>query len=276
MPILDHALRYASSGWPVFPCWPGEKSPLAEHVAGRPDQVQGAPHGFHDATTDQQLIHTWWSLWPNANLAWPTGPRTADVLDIDVRPSGTGWAALIKLKRHGLLPPPLAAVQTPSGGLHLYFPGTSQPSGSLPGHFLDFKAVGGYVLAPPSTINGHPYSWVSLGERPSSAPVDWAAIRRFLAPPPLPRKVNRAVTGRDVSALARVVAATAEGNRNRILFWAACRASAEGHDDLAELLAAAIHAGLPEPEARRTIANARRWVSRTRSPSTPMPGAARE
>jgi hypothetical protein len=46
-----------------------------------------------------------------------------------------------------------------------------------------------------------------------------------------------------------------EGERNNILFWAACRAREEGGSDFAQdmLLEAARRAGLPETEARRTI-----------------------
>ena len=43
---LRQALAYARSGWPVFPCRPGEKIPATRH-------------GFRDATTDQQQITDW-------------------------------------------------------------------------------------------------------------------------------------------------------------------------------------------------------------------------
>ena len=48
-------------------------------------------------------------------------------------------------------------IATPSGGLHAYFTGSDQPSGRLPRQHLDFRARGGYVLAPPSQIDGRPY-----------------------------------------------------------------------------------------------------------------------
>jgi hypothetical protein len=60
--------------------------------------------------------------------------------------------------------------------------------------------------------------------------------------------------------LARMVANAAEGRRNKILFWAACRAGDGVRDGKASeafvvdvLVKAATHAGLPKLEAQRTI-----------------------
>ncbi|WP_420823804.1 primase alpha helix C-terminal domain-containing protein, partial [Streptomyces torulosus] len=55
-----------------------------------------------------------------------------------------------------------------------------------------------------------------------------------------------------------------EGQRNTRLFWAACRAYENGlGPDLANaLIDAAIHTGLPEREARSTVASAARMSGR--------------
>jgi hypothetical protein len=68
-------------------------------------------------------------------------------------------------------------------------------------------------------------------------------------------------TGSD-AGLVRVVAHAAEGNRNHALHWAACRAHERGSDPalLTTLVDAAIHAGLSEAEARRTVQSASRTV----------------
>lgn len=83
---------------------------------------------------------------------------------------------------------------------------------------------------------------------------------------PDPEKTGRdaqsypaAVAG-PLDALVRTVAEAQVGERNSRLFWAACRASAEGHDPL-PLLAAALDAGLTEAEATRTIASAQRTAA---------------
>jgi hypothetical protein len=63
--------------------------------------------------------------------------------------------------------------------------------------------------------------------------------------------------------LLRTVAGAAEGERNRILYWASCRAAEKGViDQIADLLiAAAVTNGLTETEARRTITSARRTLT---------------
>jgi excisionase family DNA binding protein len=150
-PTLTAALRYARADWPVFPCVPGEKVPATRH-------------GLLDATTDPDKITWWWSRNPGRNLAIATGSPGPDVLDVDVRKDGSGFAAFNRLRREGLIDGASAYVWTPSGGLHAYFTGTEQANGRLPGHHLDFRSHGGYIVAPPSQIGGRPYQLVMASE----------------------------------------------------------------------------------------------------------------
>ena len=243
------ALAYASRGWPVFPCHPGSKKPATRH-------------GFRDATADPAQVRRWWKRLPTANLAIATGLPGPDVLDVDVRgAAGSGFAAYHRLKREGLLSGAGAVVATPGGGMHVYFAGTSQGSGRLAGHHLDFKASGGYVLAPPSQVNGRPYRVVS--RQAASGVLDWAAAVSLLAPgrhrlTPL----SRLAPG-DLGRLAAWVGRLGEGNRNSGLFWAACRALEAGEPcGLDDLGAAAARAGLDDREIARTLASARRTIQR--------------
>ena len=182
-------------------------------------------------------------------MAIATGEPGPDVLDVDRHEDGDGFAAFNRLKRAGMLAGARALVRTRSGGLHAYYTGTSQPCGALRAHHLDFKAAGGYVLAPPSVVGGRPYEL--LDHRPATARLDWAAVRSLLDPPkPAPRRPGK--PGKGLDALAAWVAAQPEGNRNKGLYWAACRAAETGHDP-GELLDAAIAAGLGEAAARATI-----------------------
>jgi hypothetical protein len=243
---LSQALTYASRGWPVFPCKPGQKTPATRH-------------GYRDATTDQERITAWFTRGRAWNLAIATGTPGPDVLDIDQHgPAGNGFPALQRLSRAGLLDGARACVRTPRGGLHIYFAGSRQHNGHLPGQHVDFRSAGGYVLAPPSRVDGRPYRLIKTLD--GEGGLDWAAVTRLLEPQrqqhgPEPR---RDADG-DVSRLARWVARQAEGNRNAGLFWAASRAlEANPAADLSVLAEAARHAGLTEREITRTVDSARK------------------
>jgi hypothetical protein len=243
---LRQPLAYAARGWPVFPCQAGQKTPATAH-------------GHRDATTDPAQITAWFTRDPHWNLAIATGAPGPDVLDVDDHgPAGNGYAAFAKLSRAGLLDGAAAYVRTPSGGLHAYFRGSGQRNGHLPAHHLDFRSRGGYVLAPPSWVDGKPYHLI--WELDADGGLDWATVTALLEPqrqtqrPPL-----NPGPGRDLSHLARWVAGQHEGNRNAGLFWAANRAlDADPAADLSPLATAARQAGLDEREIARTLDSARK------------------
>jgi hypothetical protein len=254
--LLEAALRYRSAGWPVFRCQPGKKIP-----------VDGSA-GFKDATTDLAKIRAWWRSDPY-NVAIPTGTATADVLDVDVKPDGSGWAAFSRLKRSGLLAGARAMVRTRSGGLHVYFAGTDQPCGRLPRHHLDFKASGGYVLVSPSFVDaddkGPAGAYELLDHRPGGgARLDWEAVRQLLEP-------RRSIRQRrpDSADSARLVEWVARqnkpGDRHDPLKWAAFRLLEAGQLDdavAADLVSASVAAGHDEADARRTVQSIRRKAER--------------
>ena len=242
---LRQALAFATCGWPVLPCQPGQKIPATRH-------------GYRDATTDAEQIAAWFGRHPNWNLAIATGAPGPDVLDVDEhRNAGNGYTAFRQLKAAGLLVGASAYVRTPSGGLHAYFTGSDQRNGHLPGCHLDFRSQGGYVLTPPSQIDGKPYQLVKTPN--GRGGLDWDAVIRHLQPQRQPRPAQHPQLGsHDISGLARWVADQGEGNRNAGLFWAANRAlDADPAADLSPLAAAARHAGLGEREITRTLDSAR-------------------
>jgi hypothetical protein len=247
--LLSAALARAANGHPVFPCVPGTKRPLTRH-------------GLLDATTDPDLIRAWWRRAPTANLAVPTGTASYDVLDVDLHPTGSGYPSLTRLARAGLADGHSHLIITPSGGMHVYFTGTDQPSSRLPGVHLDFKATGGYVLVPPSVVNGQPYELLHRTSGPH-LPLNWAAVRDFLTPHQFPSAPAGQHPEFTLEHLAHWVARLPEGQRNTGTFWAACRALDNGHTDLQPLIDAAVAAGLPPSEAIRTINSAIRHVRRT-------------
>lgn len=169
---LDAALAYAARGWPVFPCKPGQKVPATAH-------------GVLDATTDPEAIRTWWTSQPDANIGIATGTPGPDVLDIDVK-NGNGYEAFAELLNAGIVEHP-ACVTTPSGGLHAYHAGTGQRNGTIRKRSIDFRGRGGYVLAPPSIVDGKPYQAATdFAATQLVTHADWQAIRAFLDPPPDP------------------------------------------------------------------------------------------
>jgi len=143
--LCDAALWYAHQGQPVFPCHVLGKAPLTRH-------------GLNDATTDPQQIRAWWRAAPQANVGLPTG-HLFDVVDID-NPLG-----LIRFYERHMDPgdsPPVRAIALTPRGRHLYFdadPDARNRAGLLPG--VDVRALGGYVVAPPSRTQDGAYRWVA-------------------------------------------------------------------------------------------------------------------
>lgn len=246
MSTLDTALAVAATGWKVFPCKENTKVPAVEH-------------GFEDATTDEDVIRLWWTWWPTANLALATGAPAVDVLDVDTKAGVNGMAALDKLRAAGLVSGELGTIRTPSGGLHLYFRGSRQSNGSLRGHGVDFRSAGGYVVVPPSAIEGRAYEVIEWRAGARGRALDWQACRGLLDPPKPIRAQRTTPEEGNVEALARWLSRQPAGGRNNCTYWAACRAVETGHGaGLDLIISAAVEAGLSEREARRTVESAAR------------------
>lgn len=145
---LDAALALAESGAYVFPLIPGGKRPLSSL----------APHGQDSATCDPERVRDWWSAVPSANIGVACAPSGLYVVDIDCKGDAPGFQSWADLTRDRAAPPTYT-VRTWSGGLHLYFRMPSPPlknSASKLGPGIDTRG-NGYVVAPPSVIDGMPY-----------------------------------------------------------------------------------------------------------------------
>ena len=203
---------------------------------------------------------------PNGSAAaspgtWPSPPAP---------PAPTSWTSTSTAKPETATPPsPRSSARAWStarqptcgprpAGCTPTSPATDQHNGRLPSHHLDFRSQGGYILAPPSQIDGKPYRLIKkLG---GHGGLDWAAVTALLEPQ---RHQQRPAPGqapdRALGQLARWVASQPEGNRNSGLYWAANRAlDADPAADLSPLAAAARQAGLGEPEITRTLDSARK------------------
>lgn len=141
------ALAYAAWNWPVFP--------LKHH-----SKVPACRHGFKDATTDPERIGRWWDQHPGDNIGLATG-HLFDVIDVDVPLGIHSYLELLALEAAGKKPFPDAhgRVVTASGGFHLYVVHTNigNKAGMRPG--IDYRGLGGYVCAPPSTLGGRGHAW---------------------------------------------------------------------------------------------------------------------
>ena len=137
----DGALALAALGLYVFPCRAKGKEPFTAH-------------GWQDATTDPDIIRAWWKRWPDANIGVACGPSGIVVIDID------SDEAVKVVKKIGL--PHGPHVRT-SKGWHVYYAADPERPlqsrvGFLPG--VDIRALGGYVIAPPSVHpSGKRYEW---------------------------------------------------------------------------------------------------------------------
>jgi hypothetical protein len=156
------ALALARHGLRVHPCRPDSKLPLLDDWPNR-------------ASLDPRTIESWWRRWPTANVAIATGGEMR-LLVVDVDPDAGGEARMAVLERENSAMPATAEVVTPRGGRHLYLivprgrPMPGNTAGKL-GDGIDTRGRHGYVVAPPSTVSGRPYTWsVDSGDRIAEAP----------------------------------------------------------------------------------------------------------
>ncbi len=189
--ILQHALKYARLGRPVFPC-ADDKSPLTSN-------------GFKDANSDCDFVRAAWKLNPHALIGSPTGNGTI-VIDID---GEEGEASLASLS-FGLSELPPTRESSTGRGRHLWFrvPCPIRNSLGKLGPGIDVRGDGGYVILPPSRHpNGKSYQWTSDREV-AELPADWLEIIKDSnvtdAANPSPQKSDQIPAGERHRTLASV------------------------------------------------------------------------
>jgi hypothetical protein len=149
---LDSALTLARRGFRVFP--------LPVDDVNVPSRELKTPHMKNWpqlATSNKKQIRAWWAE-ADYNIGLATG-RGIVVLDYDMKDGQLGAKALAT---HDMLGLPMDGlkVETPTGGVHLYFKTeqTIHNSASKIAKNVDVRGDGGYVVAPGSTIHGVPYA----------------------------------------------------------------------------------------------------------------------
>ena len=299
--LLHAALYYARTGWHVFPLTPNEKRPAIK--------------GWEDrATTDADRIRAAWTHAPYG-IGIACGPSGLVVIDLDVpKPGADGqtpqppqeWRlpgirdgsdvfSVVCQAAGQLVPWHTYSVNTASRGIHLYY-AAPERQGAAPlrntagqlGWLIDSRAHGGYVVAPPTTVDGNPYTiasdavlaplphWLTSTLTPAPLPPQ----RPVTVPLNLDTEPRRAAYLRDaIDRSVRAVTTAPAGQRNRSLYGAAVSlgqlvagAALPAEHVTATLQAAAQQAGLTPAEAARTITSGlKAGVNRPRHLPHPAP-----
>ena len=144
MNAKDYALAYARRGWAVFPLRPGSKVP---------------PEGLlwkNASTCDEAQIEKWCALYPGCNFGVDCEKSGLAIFDVDTgkHPEAADELDRVDLE-YGV--PPTYTVATPSGGLHLYYQGSTTNSSNALGIGLDTRGQGGYVVIPGGQVGGRSY-----------------------------------------------------------------------------------------------------------------------
>jgi hypothetical protein len=249
---LSNALRLTR---PAFPC--------------RADKRPTCPHGFKDATADPAGLRELWRQFPGPLVGVPTGEASGlFIIDIDSarHDEANDW-----LERYSPYLPDARQHSTKSGGCHLLFkhpPGLGNSAGKL-ARGVDTRGDGGYIIWWPFHLGllaphklDHP-----LAELPDEL------VDALLPTPPVIRLPHRPAFGKPVGepnskvqGILNAVAAAQEGERNKLLFWGACRISdmiaereigaSEGARAFEALNFVGIGTGLSPREIARTIRSA--------------------
>jgi Bifunctional DNA primase/polymerase, N-terminal len=189
--LAQCALGYAQFGWPIFPCWwltKGPSWPVIGYVfvsdnhavatieyripCACPKHAACSSAGKHprcrfgskEATTDLDVINSWWTLWPNAHIAVGTGRAGLVVIDVDPRNGGDQSLQQLEADLGGSLPETLTA-KTGGGGEHRFYLADDHQVPTMQSwrDGIDVKASGNsHVILPPSPHpSGGRYEWLN-------------------------------------------------------------------------------------------------------------------
>jgi hypothetical protein len=173
------ASDYATDGWPVFPLRRHNKTPAIRSAHPEGDPLRGKckgecgkpGHGLYDATNNVARIERWWKRHPDHNIGLATGHKF-DVIDID--PKNGGVPSFLKVLSDKRIPETHGIAITASGGMHLYVKPTGKGNFTKVGgrKGIDYRGLGGYVVAPPSTLGQtwRSYVWLTV----PSPMIKWA------------------------------------------------------------------------------------------------------
>jgi hypothetical protein len=133
----------------VLPLSPGRKRPIGGGCCGGVHR-----RGVTDALDLPSAVERVWRAHPAANVGIATG-HLVDVIDQD------GTAGAVSWLRQEWQPRVVGMVTTPrAGGIHRYVAAVGARNGTHIAPGLDYRGRGGYVVAPPSIVDGRRYAWI--------------------------------------------------------------------------------------------------------------------
>lgn len=152
--MFEPLRRYAEMGAALCPIPAGGKSPV------------GLISSFaHDWSRDPKQWSEWSRQFDGCNWIMVAGPSSKIIVDIDVKKCGipAAWQAWCDWCAANDSPVLMPAIQTPSQGWHIYCHTSEtdlrQPP-LVPG-IIDVRAGNGFVLIPPSHVDGKAYQWLT-------------------------------------------------------------------------------------------------------------------
>ena len=150
--IRKQAIEYTQKGLMCLPSTYNEKKPIVRYQNLKKISV-GTTANYFDQYAGKR-----------PGIAILTGERSNGlvVIDIDNKNENNGFKSIQEWERqHGFFPETWQ-VETPSGGIHLYYYAKGQyktRQGVLEG--VDIRAEGGLAIAPPTERGGIPYTFVA-------------------------------------------------------------------------------------------------------------------
>lgn len=155
--MFEPLARYAEMGAALCPIPSGGKSPVG-HISSF----------AHDWSRDPAQWSDWAARWPGCNWILVAGPSNKIVIDIDVKKVGrnVAWQTWVEWCAKNDSPVLLPHVQTPSQGWHIYcdvppdVDSLSLRQPPLVSGIIDTRAGMGFVLIPPSHVEGSYYTWM--------------------------------------------------------------------------------------------------------------------
>ena len=146
---MKAAVNYAALGWSVIPLKPNSKSPLIPWLE------------YQKRLPTMEELRNWFENTQN-NLGIVTGSLSQlSVVDAD---------DLTHFLAQAPIHSPISAM-TPRPGKHFYFrySGETNSASKIADH-IDVRGEGGYVVAPPSVVDGHRYRFLNNYLNPSLLP----------------------------------------------------------------------------------------------------------